>query len=81
MKKALSIIVLSVLIFTLFTVNSFANSTYTVKAGDSLWKIAVKHSVGLSEIKAANPSIKNYSLIYPGQVINLPTIPSSVLAF
>jgi uncharacterized YkwD family protein len=28
--------------------------------------------VGLSEIKSANPQIKNFDLIYPGQIINIP---------
>ena len=37
--------------------------------------------MGLSELKAANPTIKNYDLIYPGQIINIPTIPSSVIKF
>lgn len=62
-------------------VTAFAATTHTVKRGDSLWKIAVSYQVGLSEIKAANPDIKNYNLIYPGQVINIPTVSSSVTAF
>jgi uncharacterized YkwD family protein/spore coat assembly protein SafA len=49
-----------------------APTTYKVVAGDSLWKIAVKYEIGLSELIAANPSLKNPSLIYPGQVINIP---------
>ncbi len=71
MKKLftlLSAIVLTVIL----SVSVFAVSTHTVVKGDSLWKIAVKYEVGLSEIKSANPQIKNYDLIYPGQVINLP---------
>lgn len=62
-------------------VTSFAQTTHTVVKGDSLWKIAVRYQVGLSEIKAANPTIKNYDLIYPGQKINVPTVSSSVTAF
>ena len=62
-------------------VTSFAQTTHTVVKGDSLWKIAVRYQVGLSEIKAANPTIKNYDLIYPGQKINVPTVRSSVTAF
>lgn len=73
MKKliftALSMIALSLALL----VSIFAQSTYTVVKGDSLWKIAVKNQIGLSEIKEANPQIKNYDLIYPGQVINLPS--------
>lgn len=49
-----------------------APSVYTVKPGDSLWKIAVMYEIGLSEIKAANPQIKNFDLIYPNQQINIP---------
>ncbi|MEW6181751.1 MAG: SafA/ExsA family spore coat assembly protein [Bacillota bacterium] len=46
--------------------------TYIVQPGDSLWKIAVKNQVGLSEIIAANPRIENPELIYPGQEISIP---------
>jgi len=49
-------------------------TTYTVMPGDSLWKIAVKFEIGLSEIIAANPQIINPALIFPGQVINIPNI-------
>ena len=63
------------------SVTSSAATVHTVEKGDSLWKIAVRYRVGLSEIKAANPSIKNYDLIYPGQVINVPTVSSSVTAY
>nr|WP_207753399.1 SafA/ExsA family spore coat assembly protein [Sporosalibacterium faouarense] len=49
-------------------------STYTVKSGDTMWKIAVKYQVGVSEIINANPQIENPDLIYPGQKINIPNI-------
>lgn len=72
MKKRISLIFLFVLVFS---VNVFAQTqTYTVKSGDSMWKIATKYQVGLSEIIAANPQIKNPSLIYPGQKLNIPNI-------
>lgn len=48
--------------------------TYTVKAGDSMWKISQKYQIGISEIIAENPQIKNPSLIYPGQKISVPNI-------
>ena len=80
MKKILSIIFVSVMLMAV-TVTSSAATTHTVEKGDSLWKIAVRYQVGLSEIKAANPTIKNYDLIYLGQVINIPTVSSSVAAF
>ncbi|MCL2522207.1 MAG: SafA/ExsA family spore coat assembly protein [Erysipelotrichales bacterium] len=47
-------------------------NTYTVVPGDSLWRIAVKHQVGISELIAANPQIANPALIFPGQRINIP---------
>lgn len=50
------------------------NQTYTVQSGDSLWKIAVKYQVGLSEIIKANPQFKNPSLIYPGEKVTIPQI-------
>ena len=46
--------------------------TYTVQKGDSLWKIAVKYQVGLSEIISANPQFKNPALIYPGDKVHVP---------
>ena len=47
-------------------------TTYKVVKGDSLWKIAVKYEVGVSELIKANPQIKNPNLIYPGQVVSIP---------
>lgn len=46
--------------------------TYVVKAGDTLGKIASRSGISLSALIAVNPQIKNPSLIYVGQVINLP---------
>ncbi len=46
--------------------------TYVVKSGDTLGKIAPRFGTSLSALIAANPQIKNPSLIYVGQVINLP---------
>lgn len=57
-----------------------ANIYYTIQAGDSLWKIAVKFQVGISELIAANPQIANPSLIYPNQVITIPQQNAQVTA-
>ncbi len=81
MKKILSAISLAVILFISTATVTIAASSYTVKKGDSLWKIAVTHEVGLSEIKSANPTIKNYDLIYPGQIISIPTVNTSVTAY
>lgn len=73
MKRRISLIFLFVVIFS---VSVFAQSqTYTVKSGDTMWKIANKYQVGLSEIISANPQIKNPALIYPGQKLTIPSIP------
>ncbi len=55
-----------------------ATSSHTVKRGDTMWRIAVRYEVGLSELKGANPHIKNPDLIYPGQTVYVPVRDSSV---
>jgi uncharacterized YkwD family protein/spore coat assembly protein SafA len=50
--------------------------TYTVISGDTMWRIAAKHGIELSDLMAANPQITNPALIFPGQKINIPSIPS-----
>lgn len=81
MKKILVSLLMLLVIVSLFVINVSAAVTHTVAAGDSMWKIAVKYQVGLSEIKAANPQISNPDLIYPGQVLNIPMTDSSVLSY
>jgi uncharacterized YkwD family protein/spore coat assembly protein SafA len=49
-----------------------AAGTYTVKNGDTMWKIAVKNQVGISELIEANPQLNNPDVIYPGQSISIP---------
>jgi len=54
---------------------AFAQSgTHTVVRGDTMWKIAVKYQIGISELIKANPQIKNPSMIYPGQKLTIPSI-------
>lgn len=50
------------------------SGTHTVAQGDSMWKIAVRYQIGISELLKANPQITNPSQIYPGQKINIPSI-------
>jgi uncharacterized YkwD family protein/spore coat assembly protein SafA len=61
------------LIFMMLASTALAQTTYTVLSGDSMWKIAVKYQVGVSEIIQANPQVKNPSMIYPGQKLTIPT--------
>ena len=49
-----------------------AGSSYTIKSGDTLSAIAKRMGVRLSEIKAANPQIKDLNKIRPGQKIKVP---------
>lgn len=82
MKRILTLIIsASILISAFAIVSSAAQKTHTVAKGDSMWRIAVKYQVGLSELASANPQIKNLALIYPGQIINIPSIDSSVTEY
>ena len=72
MKRILSLGILTAICVSLFTFEANAATKHTVVSGDTMWKIAVRYEVGLSEIKAENTHIKNPDLIYPGQVLNIP---------
>lgn len=79
MKKLFAYILGAAIALPVILTNaSAAAATHTVVPGDSLWRIAAKYQVGLSEIKSANPQIKNYDLIYPDQIINIPTKDAAV---
>ena len=73
MKKKL-IVFFAVLCFTMSTMQIFADTTYTVRYGDTIWKIAQRYQVGISEIISKNPQLKNPSLIYPGQQLTIPSM-------
>lgn len=44
----------------------------TVRKGDTLWGIAGRYGVALTDLIAANPQIKNPNLIYPGDQVRIP---------
>lgn len=46
--------------------------SYTVARGDTLSSIARKLGVSLAALEQANPQIKNFNLIMPGQALNAP---------
>lgn len=76
MKKKIAAFTLA---FILVASSAFAQTTtYIVRSGDSMWKIAVKYQVGVSEIIKANPQVKNPAMIYPGQKLNIPTVPTDI---
>ncbi|MBL4953667.1 SafA/ExsA family spore coat assembly protein [Neobacillus sp. OS1-32] len=74
MKKSFWFSLLFILSFLCIPSVSMAQQIYTVQPGDSLWKIAVRYQVGLSELISANPQFKNPSLIYPGQKVTIPDL-------
>jgi len=73
-KKFAGIIAAFLLILSSCFIVNAQTQTYTVVQGDSMWKIAVKYQIGLSELVQANSSIKDPTLIYPGQKIYIPNI-------
>ena len=81
MKKSL---IFPILLFQFITAcpgHAQSIERYTVVPWDSMWKIAVKYEVGLSEIKSVNLHITNPDLIYPGQVLNIPTTDVTVVNY
>jgi len=44
---------------------------YTVRSGDTLWKIAQNNWLTLTQIKILNPNINNYNALYVGQKIRV----------
>jgi len=81
MKKFAAFLLASALTAALTVSAAAADLSHTVVPGDTMWKLAVKYQVGTSEIIAANPQIANPNLIYPGQVLNIPQVPDSVLSY
>jgi uncharacterized YkwD family protein/spore coat assembly protein SafA len=72
--RKLIALLLTLVLFVL-PLSAFAQSgTYTVQRGDTMWKIAVRYQIGVSELIQANPQLKNPNLIYVGQKINIPSI-------
>lgn len=50
-----------------------STQTHTVVWGDTLWKIAVKYQVGVTELIQMNTQLENPDLIYPGMKISIPS--------
>jgi len=81
MKKIYQVITLFVLGSLMAVSVSAASLYHTVVRGDTMWKLAVKYQVGTAEIIAANPQISNPDLIYPGQVLQIPRLSSTVSGY
>ncbi len=52
--------------------------SHTVVKGDTMWKLAVRYEIGLSEIISANPQIEDPHWIYPGDVLTIPLNDTSI---
>ncbi len=81
MKKIVSALAALLVTTAIVSPVSAASLSHTVASGDTMWKLAVKYQVGTSEIIYANPQVSNPNLIYPGQVLAIPQVDSSVTAF
>ena len=66
LKKSI-VLFFSIMIFAM----PASAATYTVKSGDTLWKIASKNQIGLSELISLNPTIKNPDNINIGDQITI----------
>ncbi len=58
---------------------AYADTTYTVKSGDTLYSIALRYGVTLPALIAAN-GLTNANLIYPGQQLVIPEPGAAVVA-
>lgn len=51
-----------------------ADTRYTVKRGDTMYKIAIANHMTLDAIEALNPQVRNFNSIYPGDRLNLAAV-------
>lgn len=54
---------------------------HIVVSGDTMWKLAIQYHVGFHEIIEANRQISNPDLIYPGQVLTIPLVDTSITTY
>lgn len=77
MKKTFKVFVISaVMMVTCHWCYALEYNTYNyiVQSGDSLWKIAVKNEVGVSDLVSVNPQINNPNNIIAGSMIKVPDL-------
>ena len=77
----LSVIILSAVFFGAVPAQAGNVITHTVVSGDTMWKMAVRYHVGLSEIIAANPHIADPHWIYPGDTLYIPLNDSATTSY
>lgn len=82
MKKTRTLLAAAVLTGSLITMPAEAASlSHKVVRGDTMWKLAVQYQVGTSEIIQANPQVADPDLIYPGQILQIPQLESTVSSY
>ena len=82
MKRGLKCMIGGLAGLQLFACSALAaTQPHTVSAGETMWKIAVKYQVGVSEIISANPQIANPNLIYPNQILQIPVMDNTVSSY
>ena len=82
MKKTRTLLAAAVLTGSLLTMPAEAVSlSHKVVRGDTMWKLAVQYQVGTSEIIQANPQVTDPDLIYPGQILQIPQLESTVSSY
>ncbi|WP_289059484.1 peptidoglycan DD-metalloendopeptidase family protein [uncultured Mesotoga sp.] len=62
------------------TIEPTSHVSYIVKSGDNLWSIAQAYGVTVEQLKAMNPEIKNWDLIYRGDEIKIPLSLDNLMA-
>lgn len=80
MKKLFTMLLAAAAAMAL-SVPALAAQTHTVQRGDTMWRLSVRYEVGTSEIIDANPQIADPDLIYPGDVLTIPTTDEAVRAY
>lgn len=63
---------ISVAMALLLLVSTCSAATYTVKKGDTLWRLSRQYGVTIQDIVDANDAIKDPNLIYIDQVLTIP---------
>ena len=82
MKKLHALFATAILTGSLLTTPAAAASlSHKVVSGDTMWKLAVQYQVGTSEIIQANPQVSDPDLIYPGQILQIPQLDSTVASY
>ena len=82
MKKTRTLLAAAVLTGSLLTMPAEAASlSHKVVRGDTMWKLAVQYQVATSEIIQANPQVADPDLIYPGQILQIPQLESTVSSY